>query len=284
MTATGRIASFTGSRHPLLTLLGGLIVVALLLASPLAAVSDGHSEYKDFFLSGRYVLRADGKPVPKAKIYHSDRAAAYLLVADVFEHAVLILPRTGCVEGVTAEQLKEREDGGIDLLIDATPCRLGKFRLEGADVVFCVGKMPARLQPKPPLIGTHGSSELVEHSPEYARAAKLYEPDPAKMEILVGSKMEARIQIFYGTWCSFCNRFLPNTMKVEEELKKKGTKLTFEFHGLPRPPAAWATKEATKMRVRRLPTGFVFVEGRQIGVIEGNDWIRPEVSLSRIIR
>ena len=96
--------------------------------------------------------------------------------------------------------------------------------------------------------------------------------------------MEARVQIFFGTWCSFCNKFLPNTLKVEEELKKSGTKITFEFHGLPPPPAAWVTKEATKMRVKRLPTGLIFVNGKQVGRLEGNDWIKPEKSLSRIIK
>jgi hypothetical protein len=37
------------------------------------------------------------------------------------------------------------------------------------------------------------------------------------------------------------------------------------------------------MGVKKLPTGFIFVDNKLIGRLEGNDWIRPEVSLSRII-
>jgi thiol-disulfide isomerase/thioredoxin len=168
--------------------------------------------------------------------------------------------------------------------LEATPCGLGKFRLVGADVAFNVKDVPARLKPKPPLLGTHWSKKLVEHMPEYGRAAKKYKPDAGKVKALAENGKEARVQIFFGTWCSFCTRFLPNTLKLEEELKKAGGKVTFEFHGLPPPPAAWSTREALQMRVRRLPTGLVFVDGKMIGRLEGNEWIRPEASLSRVIK
>ena len=243
-----------------------------------------HATLQDFQLSGQYVLHADGKLVSDAKIYHSKRGAAYLIVADPLESPVLVLQRTRRVEEVEAADLLERTDGGLDVAAGAKTRDQGAFRLLGADVTFKVEEVDARLKPRPALTGTHWSAKIIEHSPEYARAAQAYRPDPAQLKILSDSQMEARVQIFFGTWCSFCNKFLPNTLKVEEELKKSGTRITFEFHGLPPPPAAWVTKEATKMRVKRLPTGLIFVDGKQIGRLEGHDWIKPERSLSRFLR
>ena len=265
----------------------GVLVCALLLAivvtSPRAS-AEPHPELRDFLPSGHYVLHVEGKLAAKATIYHSKRAAAYLIVDDAFDVGVLVMPRNGCVEAVDTDKVEARDDGGLDVTRDAAPCGLGKFRLVGTDVVFEVKDKKARLKQKPPLLGTHWSSKVIEHSPEYGRAAKKYKPDAAKMKTLAGTKKEARIQIFFGTWCTFCNRFLPNTFKVEEELKKTDAKVTFEFHGLPPPPAAWSTKEALQMRVRRLPTGLIFVDGKMIGRLEGNDWIKPEASLSRVLR
>ena len=260
-----------------------LVVLAAALGSGAVARAEPHAELRDFLPSGHYVLEVDGKGISGARILHSERAGAYLVITDAFDTAVLVMPRTGCIEAVEADQMTEREDGGIDLKVDASPCNLGKFSLQGADVVFEVKGKPARLKQKPPLIGTHWSETLLEHTPEYGRAAQKYAPGEAPMKILKEAGTEARIQIFFGSWCTFCNRFLPNTIKVEEELKKAGSKLTFEFHGLPPPPAAWSTKEALRMRVRRLPTGLIFIDGKLAGRLEGNDWIKPEVSLARII-
>ena len=265
-------------------LLLALLVVPFLGPQEAVGKPNRHPELRDFLRTGKYAVHLEGREVEGAKLYHSAPSAAYLIVSDAFETAILILPRTGCVETVTDEEMKEQEDGSIDLNVDATPCRLGRFRLEGADVVFRVNDKTARLTPKPPLIGTHWSAKVVDHSPEYLQGAKTYRPDMARIENLAQVKGTPRVQIFFGTWCSFCNRFLPNTLKIEEELKKRGSGISFEFHGLPAPPAAWVTPEATRYQVTKLPTGFVFVDDRQVGKIVGNEWIRPEVSLSRILR
>jgi len=267
-----------------LAVIGCALLLLVVTVGPARAEGEPHATLQDFQLSGQYVLHVAGKTVSDATIYHSKRGAAYLIVTDTFETPVLVLQRKRRAEGVDAEGLLERKGGGFDVAAGAELCDHGAFRLVGRDVAFKVDGQDARLKPRPHLTGTHWSKKIVEHSPEYARAAQAYRPDAAKMKILADSGMEARVQIFFGTWCSFCNKFLPNTLKVEEELKKAGTKITFEFHGLPPPPAAWVTKEATKMRVKRLPTGLVFVDGKQIGRLEGNDWIKPERSLTRIIK
>ena len=262
------------------------VLVLVLGAGPTVATGDPvrHPELRDFLLSGQYVLYVGEKEIPEALIYHSKPSASYLVVADVLGSVVLVLPRRGCVESVESGDMTKQEDGSIDLVEDATPCELGKYWLEGAHVVFRVKDNTVRLKPKPPLVGSFWSDKLIKHSPEYARAAKSYRPDPTGLATLAGFQGKARVQIFFGTWCTFCNRFLPNTLKLEADLKKLNAGITFEFRGLPSPPAAWVTPEAERYRIRKLPTGLIFVGERQVGRLEGNDWIRPEISLSRVLK
>jgi len=269
------------SRRPALV----AAVLALALAWALAAGADPSSPttLKGFQRSGQYLLHASGKAIPDARIYYSRRAAAYLVLSDVFEYGVMILPRTRCVEKVTEEEMTEEDDGSIDVKKSTTPCSLGRYRLEGPDVVFKVGKVRARLEPKPPLLGGHLAAALIEHTPEYLRAAKVYKPDPKLMKELEASKKKARIQIFFGSWCSFCSRFLPNVLKVERLLKGK-TKLHFEYFGLQPPPAAWVSPTATKMGVKKLPTGIIFIDGKEVGRIIGTEWIRPERYLVKYLK
>ncbi len=263
-----------------------ILVLATLAGVPSARAGDdtgdAHPTLRDFQATGQYVLWAKDEAVDQATIYYSEPSAAYLIVTEAFPDAVLILPRTRCVESVKSDEMIERDDGGIDVKKEAMPCGLGRFRLEGADVVFDVGDIPARLKPKPPLLGGHRRDALLEHSPEYARGAKAYKPDMDVIEQMKKANKKARIQIFFGSWCSFCARFVPHILRVEEELQ--GTDLSFEYFGLEPPPAAWVGETATKMGIKRLPTGIIFVDDKEIGRIIGTEWIRPEVALARFLR
>ena len=81
------------------------------------AFADPHPELRDFLPSGHYVLHVDGKSVPKAEIFHSEKAAAYLIRAEAFDVAVLVMPRNGCVEAVESDQVVDRaREGAVDVL------------------------------------------------------------------------------------------------------------------------------------------------------------------------
>lgn len=260
-------------------------VVGLLATLPSGLVQaepDSHPTLKDFQRTGQYELRVKDEVLADAQIYHSESAYAYLVVTSAFEFAVLVLPRTRCVESVKTEEMTTREDGGIDVRKDVTPCSLGRFRLEGANVIFPVGDVEARLEPKPPLEGAHRRDAVLEHSPEYERAAKAYVPDAEAMDVLKQSARKARIQIFFGTWCTFCNRFIPCVLRVEEGLAE--TELAFEYYGLPAPPAAWVSEASTRMGVKRLPTGIIFIDDKEVGRVIGTEWVRPEKALLRYLR
>ena len=268
------------ARLPMALLVLGLLA---LLAAPVAADNDEvHPTLREFELTGQYMLYVEGKAIPSAKIYRSSQAFAYLVVTDQFDVAVLVLQRKRCVESVTPEEMEERKDGTVDLKKDVVPCSLGSFQIEGPDVAFKVGTTQARLKPKPPILGRHGVEDLIQHTPEYGRAAKAYEPDPEAIRLLKSTNKNAKVLLFFGSWCSFCNRFLPNAVRLEEEMKD--TAVEFEYLGLPPPPAAWVSEEASQNNVKKLITGIIYIDGREVGRLVGEPWIRPERALLPYLR
>lgn len=272
----------SATRWPVVPFLSVILVLPLFLSMGAAEANDAHPTLRNFQRTGQYMLHVDGKPIPDARIYRSSQAFAYLVIADPFDVAVLVLQRKRCVESVTPEEMAKRADGGVDVKKDVVPCSLGSFRIEGPDVAFKVGDVRARLVPKPPLKGRHGVAALVQHTPEYARAAKAYKPDPESLRILKATGKRAKVVLFFGSWCTFCNRFLPNTMRVEEAMKDTAVK--FEYVGLPPPPAAWVSEDASRNGVKKLITGVIYVDGREVGRLVGEPWIRPERSLLPYLR
>lgn len=256
-------------------------VLALLIAFAMpAAGRPARNRLQNFQRTGQYALFVKGEEITKAKVYRA--RGGYLVVSEKFSYGILLLLRTRCVESVKTEELVERKDGGVDIQKDAVPCDLGRFRLQGADLVFEVTEMEIRLKPKEPLTGGHYRDAVLNHSPEYERLGRTYKPDAQAIESIKKSNKKARIQVVFGTWCTFCGSVMPSILRVEEALED--TDLSFEYYGLPRPPAAWATETAAQLGIKKLPTGVIFMDDKEVGRIIGREWLRPEVALAKLLK
>jgi thiol-disulfide isomerase/thioredoxin len=258
---------------------GALAALAVVAPRLAGAQVPADAVLRAFQPTSEFRLHVAGKEVPAAEIYDSQVAGALLIVSSSLSSPVILHKRGGEVGTVHVMKVAKRPDGSVDLLADAEVADLGRFRLEGEEVIFRVDGKEARLKPNPPLVGLHPRSELVAHSPEYLKDAGAYSPDPASMEKLRKVGQPAVVRVFFGSWCSFCKRHLPYLVKVEAGLS--GSQVAFEYYGLPRPP--WNDSEAARFGVKGVPTGIVLVAGREVGRIEGNDWARPETTLASVL-
>jgi thiol-disulfide isomerase/thioredoxin len=265
------------------TLLAAALVLSGIAASP--SVAEDLDRLPDFQLSGRYVLHLSQKLAPTAKIYFSKPTGAYLVEAAELPTWVLIYPETGCAESISAEERVVREDGGVDLLVGELTCMYGRFRLERADIVFSVSStVTARLKPKPPILGRATAAMLKDHTPEYVRDGKAYEPDDEILKRLAASRMSVRVIIYFGSWCSTCARLIPRILRVEEELAKLDSRITFIYYGLPPVPEFQRHAEVKRMRISKIPAGFLYAGDVGIGRIDSTQWNKPEAALGRFIR
>lgn len=263
--------------------LAAVAAALLALGGAIAAFAQSDAVLRDFEPISEYRLWVAGKEVPKAEVYESQVAGAYLILTSAFPSPVLLGKRSLAVETVDLMKVAKQGDGSVDLLADATLDPLGTARpsKDYEEIAFNVAGKAASLKAAPPLLGTHARAGLLAHSPEYGRGAAVYKPDPLLVNRLRGQLRDVKLRVFFGSWCPHCRHMLPHVLKLEEGLA--GSKVTFEYYGLPRPPAAWQDAEVVRLGVKGVPAAIVYVAGREAGRLGSNDFARVELSLSSLL-
>ena len=259
-----------------------LLILALLAATPATAAAQTPADalFRDFERIGDFQFELAGEVVEAAEIYQSRRAAAYLVIAPELASPILINPRTTSVESVHLMKVARQSDGSIDLLADATFDYLGSFRVAGTELAFSVKGKPARLKPKPDLLGFQSPEALRSYKPEYDREASAYSPSELHVKAVRALSQEARLLIYFGTWCPTCTRLVPNVLRLSEELE--GSKLKIEYYGLPHNMSDDPVTDRDD--VHGVPTGIVYVGGEEIARLGVQELNKPEVALARILK
>jgi thiol-disulfide isomerase/thioredoxin len=259
------------------------LAVVLLAAAALHAQgvpSDG--VLHGFQPNGDYKLVIDGKTV-SAEIFQHPKLGLFLILSSSLPSPVLLTPGGGNVETVHIMKVSKKPDGSVDLLADAVLAPIGQFQMAGGNILFNYEGKRVSLNPKPPLTGLRKGAELKAHSPEYVRTAQGYTPNGPAIASLKKETRPVTVRVMFGSWCSHCRQHVPYILRVEDELKNSKSGVKFEYFGLPRPPEAWQLPEVKKLNVKGVPTGIVYVNGREVGRIEGNGWNSPEVLLNKIV-
>ncbi len=267
--------------HKRSALSAAALALALLAAVAPAVQSQGvpsDSVLRGFQPMGDYLLIVNGKPVA-GEIYQSEMPAV-LVISSSMASPILLTPRAGTVQTVPIMKIAKQKDGSVDLLADAVLGTVGPFQQSGDNVSFNYQGKSVSLNPKPPLVGRHASQALTTHNPSYARTASTYKPNGAAMASLKKAK-PAVVRVYFGSWCPHCRQHVPFMLKIEEQLK--GSQVKFEYFGLKKPPEGWNDPEIKKLNVRGVPTGIVYMGGKEVGRITGEGWDAPELQLNRIL-
>jgi thiol-disulfide isomerase/thioredoxin len=259
------------------------VAAALLLGSlgGLPALAQSAGAIKDFQPNGDYLVAIDGKDVP-AEVYFSQSAPAFLVLSSRLASPVVLSVRTQTAETVQLMKVSKQPDGSIDLLPGATLAPQGPLTVSSEGTVgFTVDRHPVLLKSRPPLLGPHPANDLKAYYPPIWEAgAKNYRPDGQVIAALKRSSAPVTVRVFFGSWCPHCQHSVPPLLRVEDELK--GSKIKFEYFGLPKSGMA-NVPEAKKFGINGVPTGIVFVKGKEAGRLVGNAWSSPETSLATIL-
>jgi thiol-disulfide isomerase/thioredoxin len=261
-------------------------VLAVLAMGLLAAKDAAHAQgvpsdsvLQGFQRSGEYALTVDGKPVPAAEIYLNDKVPALLILTSALTSPVLLTPRAGNVETVSLMKVSRQKDGSLDLLADAVLTPAGQFQMAGEDVTFNFQGKKVSLVPRPPLLGPKTNADLKAYLPEYVRGARSYTPNAAAVADLKKKRSSpVTVRVFFGSWCPHCRQHVPLLLKVEDEVRNPG--IRFEYYGLPN---TLDDPEAKKAGIHSVPTGIVYVNGKEAGRIVTDGWGSPELSLDKIL-
>ena len=168
--------TYSPTRRPLKAAAAALLLGAL---PTLAQAVPSDAVLKEFRPNGDYTLVVDGKDVPNAEIYLSERVPAFLILSSRLTSPVMLSVRTQTAETVQLMKVSKQGDGTVNLLADATLAAQGPITV-GADknVSFTVDKHPVLLRTRSPLLGLHVANDLRAYSPPiYINGAKYYHPD-----------------------------------------------------------------------------------------------------------
>ncbi len=228
-----------------------------------------------------YVVRVDGRLADTAEVFQSRIAGAFLILSDELQVPVLLRLRDATVETVNLMKVDRRADGGLTLLPEPVTSSEGSFSVsgDGEGVSFAIGGRRVELRQKPPLLGRQDLAGMQEYSADYVRAAAAYSPSRPILERLRSEDRAVTLEVYFGSWCPFCQQVLPRIMRVGEELA--GSNIRVDYYGLPR--GFGSDPKASALKITGVPTGVVFIGGREAGRITGNAWKIPELSLNKIL-
>lgn len=251
-----------------------LIALAFLTALPASA-----QDFKGFVPSGEFEVELAGEEMKDATLYQSEQSGAFLIMSPSLKSPVLMNTRGRVAQGVSFMKVSKHEDGSIDLLPDAVYKTFGPLKPSGKTVTFDVDGQKMLLTVKPALVGTQDADGLAGHNPGYAYKAAKYRANAGSIEALKNEARDVKVKIFFGTWCPVCSRLVPKVMKVAEDLD--GSKIEFEYYGLPRMMTDDPVTQ--ELSIRGVPTGIVYVDGKEIGRMTGQELNNPESGLKKVL-
>ena len=243
-------------------------------AHPLAA-----QNLSGFTPSADYEVEIDGRPTDTAHVYWSQAARAFLIVAKELPTPLLVEPVSRQVRSVPLVKLASRSDGSVGILEGAALTPKARLDLNEGLPSFVVDGRTIKMVEKAPLVGWQTPETLASYSAEYAERAAAYQPKTAAVTDLRGLDEDVRLTVFFGSWCPFCQQKVPLAMRLAGELA--GSNVKIDFYGLPR--SFGADVQAKRYGIKSVPTGVVFVGGKEVGRISADGWASPETTLDRIV-
>lgn len=253
-------------------LLGSLTVVSA------ASAQDVDALFRDFEPDGQMLLELDGKIPADSKMYLAKRASAYLVTVPSLNKALVIIARTQKVEAVALDKVKELDNGTMGILADAEFEPLGSFDIQGDQVVSPTSLGALVLKPRPSLLGLRSAADLIEHNEAYGFKSDQYPPSAEVIAKLKKEGRDVQVRVYFGSWCSTCSRVVPWVVRVDRELE--GSKIDFEYYGLPR---TMDDESAKAMDIHGVPTVVVFVDGQEVGRRDASGLSVPEKALAEIL-
>jgi len=252
--------------------------LALLLAAPLAAQQTPDPMFQGFEPIGAFSVSIDGQVVKGAEVYQSDRARAILVIGPGLETPLLVNLRSRQAESVGFMSLAKRQDGSIDVLADAPIRPLAMLEVSGAKVSFPYQGKTVELSPRASLTGPQSADTLTDYDPAYARGAASYQPNPTVVAELEQMAKPVHIQVFFNSKCHVCKEMVPRIIKLDRTVDD--SKVSFDYYGV---PDTYTDPEMESKDVHGVPTGIVYVGGKEVGRIVGGEWRMPELAIKNVL-
>jgi hypothetical protein len=114
------------------------------------------------------------------------------------------------------------------------------------------------------LLGRVGPEAILSISPEWRTNREAYEPAEADIRVIASTPVKARLDVYFGSWCSDSRREVPRFLRILD--RASPARLKVRYYGLDRTkkePARLVRRGA----IERVPTFILRADGREVGRI-----------------
>lgn len=256
-----------------------IVALAASIALTLVSVSAAQSVLEGFEPIDQYILEVDGTVDEKAEIFLQRRLPAFLVLPSSSNSPYLLGIRNRMVQSVSLMKVTSNANGNMDLAQDAVTGTKGALQQATGGFTFSADGKRYELKEKPDFLGLARGSSLEDYADRYKVGAEAYTPDAEALETIRNADGEVHVRIYFGSWCPFCQRYVPHMVRVAKEISEAN--VTIDFYGLPK--GISSDPVAKQARINAVPTGVVFVDGKEVGRLLQDDWRAPEKTIAKLI-
>ncbi|UCF67019.1 MAG: thioredoxin family protein [Acidobacteriota bacterium] len=247
-----------------------------------------------FQRTGHFQLRVDGELDEQARLFLSEGVPRLVIEAAALSAPVLVAAQEKTVTVLDASWLSasgsdRSEPAPVPDVDDAdtvtlewpdaaAPAARG-VSVERGRVRFQIEGIAFVVEPRDAVVGSLTQEQVFELLPEYRRNAASYEPRKGEMLLLGSLEQPTEVDVFFGSWCPHCERYVPRLLRVLEGLD--GSALTYRLYGLPEKLSD--DPLARQFGIEVTPIAIVRRGEREIGRISGQLWNRPEAALTALL-
>jgi thiol-disulfide isomerase/thioredoxin len=218
--------------------------------------------WREFDMSS---ISVDWEVDRNGKIYATSDYSYFLLVSDMLGELILLHAKSDSVftYGPATVETNEETYSASFNMNQPRNYRGQTLRIE-SDIKFPITDKSVYIVPRPDIIGEVTFDGLMQYKVIYRQLAAMYSPDETAIAYLKGYASSVTVRVVFGSWCSNCQKKLPEILKVVAETGNSN--ITFSYIGIDDKFSIAELKE--RYGIQKLPGITIFKGQNEIGKIE----------------
>ncbi len=266
------------SYHSFVVLAAGLTALALAAPLPVSAAEVTCQPDYDF------CVEVDGDYPNDARFYRLEARGKFFIDIPDMDNGFLMDLKAKKLTAVSHDRITRGEE--ILTYQDDLPANAPAyaFSIDGPIIRFEANSRKVRILrvlDRPALIGEVAVDKLLADRAEYRAAMKVYTPDQTAMRAVSSYDKPIKIDIYFGTWCSHCKKYMPKILRVARDAGN--SQIVFNPVGVPKnfgtEKGPWAGK-----KIQTIPTVIISQNGREITRLSTHESALPEKELAGILQ
>ena len=242
------------------------ILVTLAMGSGIAHASETPAPavpgLVSFAPTSTFKVEVDGAEIRTAEMFMGD--PGLLLLGCSLRFPVLVCPTDQTIRYIPQENVIRDAEGNVSM--KGTPTDpISSYQTSAGQIIFQADGRKVRLSPRPALIGAQTLEKIIAHNPDYEARIKGYSPNETAVAYLEKYSRKTDILIYFGSWCSVCEAWIPRLVKSLQAAGNPGLKP--QFQALPK--NFLSDSKVREKGISGVPTIMLVQEGKEVGRLNG---------------